>query len=280
MTMIIATHEMSFAREVASKICFLDAGVILEEGPPAQIFGDPQRAAHARVPEQRARGGADVSVFLKRLAARKRTPLTVALHPRDAALLPLPDARLARARPAAHRRLDARRPARSSTSTRTAREHRGEDLGVRADPLRDPDRDRRRGGLHPLRHLHRLRGDARDLRRAAAPALDRGSAPHRALPVRRRHDPGQVVDQPARPRRVGAQRARDDREPARVDDRAGDPVRARLRARRRAEAPARQSRAAGADPAGPDDALGDRRASERAPARPRHRRRSSATEPL
>jgi polar amino acid transport system ATP-binding protein len=42
MTMIIATHEMSFAREVADKVCFLDAGVILEEGPPAQIFSDPR----------------------------------------------------------------------------------------------------------------------------------------------------------------------------------------------------------------------------------------------
>jgi polar amino acid transport system ATP-binding protein len=42
MTMIIATHEMSFAREVANKICFLDAGRILEEGPPAQIFGEPR----------------------------------------------------------------------------------------------------------------------------------------------------------------------------------------------------------------------------------------------
>jgi polar amino acid transport system ATP-binding protein len=42
MTMIIATHEMSFAREVASKICFLDAGRILEEGPPDQIFGNPR----------------------------------------------------------------------------------------------------------------------------------------------------------------------------------------------------------------------------------------------
>jgi polar amino acid transport system ATP-binding protein len=42
MTMIIATHEMNFAREVADKVCFLDAGVILEEGPPSQIFGDPQ----------------------------------------------------------------------------------------------------------------------------------------------------------------------------------------------------------------------------------------------
>jgi polar amino acid transport system ATP-binding protein len=42
MTMILATHEMSFAREVADKICFLDAGVILEEGPPEQIFTSPR----------------------------------------------------------------------------------------------------------------------------------------------------------------------------------------------------------------------------------------------
>jgi polar amino acid transport system ATP-binding protein len=42
MTMILATHEMNFAREVATKICFLDDGVILEEGPPSQLFGNPQ----------------------------------------------------------------------------------------------------------------------------------------------------------------------------------------------------------------------------------------------
>jgi polar amino acid transport system ATP-binding protein len=42
MTMLLATHEMSFAREVSSKVCFLDAGVICEEGPPEQIFGEPQ----------------------------------------------------------------------------------------------------------------------------------------------------------------------------------------------------------------------------------------------
>jgi polar amino acid transport system ATP-binding protein len=41
MTMIIATHEMSFAREVADKVCFLDAGVICEEGPPERIFSTP-----------------------------------------------------------------------------------------------------------------------------------------------------------------------------------------------------------------------------------------------
>ena len=42
MTMILATHEMGFAREVADKVCFLDAGRILEEGPPEQIFRDPR----------------------------------------------------------------------------------------------------------------------------------------------------------------------------------------------------------------------------------------------
>ncbi|MEX0849994.1 MAG: amino acid ABC transporter ATP-binding protein [Gaiellaceae bacterium] len=42
MTMLIATHEMSFARDVAHRICFLDGGVILEEGAPNQIFGAPR----------------------------------------------------------------------------------------------------------------------------------------------------------------------------------------------------------------------------------------------
>jgi polar amino acid transport system ATP-binding protein len=42
MTMVIATHEMSFARDVANKVCFLDNGVIAEEGPPEQIFRAPQ----------------------------------------------------------------------------------------------------------------------------------------------------------------------------------------------------------------------------------------------
>ncbi len=41
MTMLIATHEMSFARDIASRVCFLDDGVILEQGPPAQIFSAP-----------------------------------------------------------------------------------------------------------------------------------------------------------------------------------------------------------------------------------------------
>jgi polar amino acid transport system ATP-binding protein len=42
MTMLIATHEMGFARDVANRVCFLDAGLILEEGTPAEIFGAPR----------------------------------------------------------------------------------------------------------------------------------------------------------------------------------------------------------------------------------------------
>jgi polar amino acid transport system ATP-binding protein len=41
-TMILATHEMSFARDIATKVCFLDQGSILEQGPPAEIFHDPR----------------------------------------------------------------------------------------------------------------------------------------------------------------------------------------------------------------------------------------------
>ncbi|SPH23326.1 Glutamine transport ATP-binding protein GlnQ [Defluviimonas aquaemixtae] len=41
MTMVLATHEMGFARDAADKVCFLDGGRILEEGPPATIFTDP-----------------------------------------------------------------------------------------------------------------------------------------------------------------------------------------------------------------------------------------------
>ncbi len=44
MTMIIATHEMGFARDIADRVCFLDAGRLLEEGPPAEIFGHPREA--------------------------------------------------------------------------------------------------------------------------------------------------------------------------------------------------------------------------------------------
>jgi polar amino acid transport system ATP-binding protein len=42
MTMLIATHEMSFARDIASRVCYLHEGAILEEGPPEEIFSSPR----------------------------------------------------------------------------------------------------------------------------------------------------------------------------------------------------------------------------------------------
>jgi len=48
MTMLIATHEMGFAKDIANRVCFLDAGVILEEGPPQQIFTSPREARTQR----------------------------------------------------------------------------------------------------------------------------------------------------------------------------------------------------------------------------------------
>jgi len=53
MTMVLATHEMGFARELADKVCFLDGGRILEEATPDQLFSNPRedrtRAFLARV---------------------------------------------------------------------------------------------------------------------------------------------------------------------------------------------------------------------------------------
>jgi len=42
MTMMVVTHEMGFAREVATRVVFMDGGVIVEEGPPAEVFDNPQ----------------------------------------------------------------------------------------------------------------------------------------------------------------------------------------------------------------------------------------------
>ena len=51
LTMLLATHEMGFAKEVASQVCFLDAGSILERGSAKDIFENPAGRAHPAVPE-------------------------------------------------------------------------------------------------------------------------------------------------------------------------------------------------------------------------------------
>ena len=59
MTMLVATHEMGFAREVANTVLFLEGGVIVESGPPRAIFGASPRASHPAVsPAHRRRGPA------------------------------------------------------------------------------------------------------------------------------------------------------------------------------------------------------------------------------
>ena len=72
MTMLIATHEMGFARDVASKVVFLYEGQIEEEGPPAELFSAPAQRADPHVPAQHHRGEADVVV---RRIARLRSNL-------------------------------------------------------------------------------------------------------------------------------------------------------------------------------------------------------------
>jgi polar amino acid transport system ATP-binding protein len=52
MTMLVVTHEMGFARRVADRVVFMDGGVIVEEGPPEQVIGDPQQARTRRFLEQ------------------------------------------------------------------------------------------------------------------------------------------------------------------------------------------------------------------------------------
>ena len=61
MTMLIATHEMGFAKDIANRVCFLDAGRILEEGPPGQIFSSPR--------EERTRQFLDRVIRAGRLSA-------------------------------------------------------------------------------------------------------------------------------------------------------------------------------------------------------------------
>ena len=47
--MMVVTHEMGFARHVADRVVFMDCGVIVEQGPPAQVLGEPTRRFLQRV---------------------------------------------------------------------------------------------------------------------------------------------------------------------------------------------------------------------------------------
>jgi polar amino acid transport system ATP-binding protein len=57
MTLVIATHEMGFARDVADRICFLDNGVILEQGPPSELLVAPREDRTQRFLQRVIRAG-------------------------------------------------------------------------------------------------------------------------------------------------------------------------------------------------------------------------------
>ena len=44
MTMVVVTHEMAFAKEVSDRVVFMDRGVILEQGSPREVFGNPKES--------------------------------------------------------------------------------------------------------------------------------------------------------------------------------------------------------------------------------------------
>ena len=50
MTMIVVTHEMGFARDVADRVVFMDEGVVAEQGTPEEVFDNPQERAHEGLP--------------------------------------------------------------------------------------------------------------------------------------------------------------------------------------------------------------------------------------
>ncbi len=53
MTMVVVTHEMNFARDVADRVAFMDGGVVVEYGPPAEVLGQPARREDEEVPRAR-----------------------------------------------------------------------------------------------------------------------------------------------------------------------------------------------------------------------------------
>ena len=72
MTMILATHEMGFCRDISDTVCFLEGGVMLEKGPPKKVFSPiPEHARTTGLPA----GGAGLG------AALTRRPRTVTGHP-------------------------------------------------------------------------------------------------------------------------------------------------------------------------------------------------------
>ena len=83
MTMLVVTHEMAFAREVADRVVFMDDGVILEEGPPEQVLGAPTQERTQSFLAPGARPDSTSTPSAERLSAGRRPPLPRALSSRE-----------------------------------------------------------------------------------------------------------------------------------------------------------------------------------------------------
>lgn len=78
MTMIIATHEMGFAGDIADRLCFLEKGQILEDGPPSQVFGDPHEARTREFLQRVIKSGRMGGQAAKHLGLDTQGPASVA----------------------------------------------------------------------------------------------------------------------------------------------------------------------------------------------------------
>ena len=85
MTMLIATHEMGFARDIANRVCFLADGRIVEDSPPAELFSNPQRRAHATLLASHHRRRPALSRWPVKLGSARPPSASPSRHPRRAA---------------------------------------------------------------------------------------------------------------------------------------------------------------------------------------------------
>ena len=83
MTMVIATHEMAFAREIAGQVCFLDEGVILEQGPPEQIFSSPTQPRTRQFLDRIIRAGRLSALAYPLRMAVEHQHIDVSIEPLD-----------------------------------------------------------------------------------------------------------------------------------------------------------------------------------------------------
>ncbi len=207
MTMILATHEMSFARDVADQVCFLEDGRIVEQGPPGQILSAPQRAETQRFLARLIDSLADCPARL-RSRPRWTSPASSATdRPEPSSTISLPSSSMPAAIPLPPSQL-IRLPAQRVTGT-----------------------DR---GQHLVGAAHRTSDSSATRRRASAGSISAGESP--SVPARSRSSGGKLIglqrdvdtDPKHRPALLGPSLDKDPRDLATIDQDVVGPLDQRL----------------------------------------------------